>query len=130
MDYLKLTIEKIENTSSYEGLAAIESAVNNPAFNWSEADRMIINARIRDVRDIWNKFVPRGMWRHINHVKPIYSKGQLIRHRSGSGMFIIESFGFIHQNVMVNCRALKRDGSINQKFAAFRFNQENVKPLF
>jgi hypothetical protein len=54
MNYLNATIAKIEACTTKKELAQIEAVVNSPSLNWSEGDKMIINARINDVRVFWS----------------------------------------------------------------------------
>lgn len=133
MDYLKLTLEKIEKCTSEIELAAIEAAVNNLSLNWSEGDKLTVNARIRDVREFWGLLHNPEPPRPTRCLLPIrYKVGQLVRHKThnGVGLFRIESFGSSAGFVMVNCISLKPNGEPRTQVGPWRFDQDNVKPVF
>lgn len=144
MDYLKMTLEKIENASTEYDLHVIEAAVNHKSTNWSSRERAVLNARIADVRGFWKLLTfpttrPDGSPIQVGDVfkmppmvlsRELYQVGQLIRHQSGRGLFIVESYAYTPYRLMVNCRATNKDGSVNRKLAAFRFDQENIKTTF
>jgi hypothetical protein len=48
MNYLQKTIEKINEVKSLNELSKIKFAVNYPALNWSENDKIILNSIIED----------------------------------------------------------------------------------
>jgi hypothetical protein len=54
MNYLKLTIEKIENSNSIKELENIKSVINHEVCKWSDADKLILNNRIEDALYLLN----------------------------------------------------------------------------